>query len=334
MADKAHRLTDEKLEEMEKHLSAIYSVSQKKIQAKMREFAKGIDGKASELLKAIKEAKTETEEKSAKNAYLQYFKKEVVKSKAFKNLSAEIALDLFNTNTEASTYINSQTPEIYALNYNWINEQLSKDLIDFVDQQITSEEADKYGELTKQSISKTKDTKWNEANIKKSVVVGASLGLETKDIMERATRMLVRKNFHSSIMHSNDMGTDSETRARLDAMQRTEDMGNEIKKVWLATLDNRTRDSHAKLDLKKIPLNLPFDNGLDRPRDPNGEPAEICNCRCTLTYDVGQKKGKTRAARHGDVTGSYKKSSSYTNTYSEEVKHMTYARWKRWRKTR
>ena len=333
MSDLAHKKTDLKLEQMGKRMSAIYSVSHKKIQAKMLEFARGIDSKASELLKAIKEAKTETEEKSAKNAYLQYFKKEVVKSKAFKDLSAEIALDLFNTNTEASTYINSQTPEIYALNYNWINEQLSKDLIDFVDQQITSEEADKYGELTKQSISKTKDTKWNEANIKKSVVVGASLGLETKDIMERATRMLVRKNFHSSIMHSNDMGTDSETRARLDAMQRTEDMGNEIKKVWLATLDNRTRDSHAKLDLKKIPLNLPFDNGLDRPRDPNGEPAEICNCRCTLTYDVGQKSGNLRASRKGEVKGSFKKSSSFVSTQSEEIKRMSYKRWKKWRKT-
>ena len=334
MADIAHAKTDQKLEEMEKHLSAIYSVSHKKIQSKMLEFAKSIEPETSELLKAIKKAKTEEEKSKAKKAYLQYFKKEVVKSKAFKNLSAEIALDLFNTNTEASTYINSQTPEIYALNYNWINEQLSKDLIDFVDQQITSEEADKYGELTKQSISKTKDTKWNEANIKKSVVVGASLGLETKDIMERATRMLVRKNFHSSIMHSNGMGTDAETRARLDGMFRAEDMGVDIGKVWMATLDNRTRDSHAQLDGNSVGLYDRFDNGLDRPRDPDGEPAEICNCRCTLQYDVGQKKGKTRAARHGDVTGSYKKSSSYTNTYSEEVKHMTYARWKRWRKTR
>ena len=119
MADKAHILTDKKLEEMERRLSAIYSASHKKIQAKMLEFAKGIDDKASELLKATKDAKTETEEKNAKNAYLQYFKKEVVKSKAFKDLSVEVALDLFNTNTQASAYINSQTPEIYALNYNF-----------------------------------------------------------------------------------------------------------------------------------------------------------------------------------------------------------------------
>lgn len=334
MADKAHSKTDLKLEEMEKRLSAIYSASQRKIQSKMLEFAKSIEPETSELLKAIKKAKTEEEKSKAKKAYLQYFKKEVVKSKAFKNLSAEIALDLFDTNTEATDYINSQTPEIYALNYNWINEQLAKDIPDFVSQSITTEEADRYGDLTKQTVSKSKDTRWNENNLKKSIVVGASLSMEQDRIMERGAKITIQKNLNSAIMHCNGMGTDAETRARLDGMFRAEDMGVDIGKVWMATLDNRTRDSHAQLDGNSVGLYDRFDNGLDRPRDPDGEPAEICNCRCTLQYDVGQKKGKTRAARHGDVTGSYKKSSSYTNTYSEEVKHMTYARWKRWRKTR
>lgn len=334
MADKAHLQTDIKLEQMEKRLSAIYSASQRKIQSKMLEFAKSIEPETSELLKAIKKAKTEEEKSKAKKAYLQYFKKEVVKSKAFKNLSAEIALDLFDTNTEATDYINSQTPEIYALNYNWINEQLAKDIPDFVSQSITTEEADRYGDLTKQTVSKSKDTRWNENNLKKSIVVGASLSMERDRIMERGAKITIQKNLNSAIMHCNGMGTDAETRARLDGMFRAEDMGVDIGKVWMATLDNRTRDSHAQLDGNSVGLYDRFDNGLDRPRDPDGEPAEICNCRCTLQYDVGQKKGKTRAARYGDVTGSYKKSSSYTNTYSEEVKHMTYARWKRWRKTR
>ena len=38
MADKAHRLTDEKLEQMEKRLSAIYSEAQKDIQKKSDEY--------------------------------------------------------------------------------------------------------------------------------------------------------------------------------------------------------------------------------------------------------------------------------------------------------
>ena len=330
--DKAHRLTDKKLEEMEKRLSAIYSASEKKIQSKMLGFAKSIEGRASELLNAIKQAKTENEAKKAKSNYIQYFKKEVVKSKAFKDLSKEIAIDLFNTNTESSAFINSKTPEIYALNYNWINQQLSKDIPDFVAQEITAKEADEYGELTKQTVSKSKDTKWNENNIKKSVVVGASLLLGANAIMKRSAKLTVEKNRNSASMHNSGMGTDAENKARLDGMYWAEYLGNKMHKAWIATPDNRTRDSHASLDGKEIPLDKIFDNGCSRPRDPNGTPAEICNCRCSLKYvDVGGERGQTRFARQGEVTGSYKKSSSFKGTKSVEISNISYEEFMKWR---
>lgn len=328
MADKAHILTDKKLEQMERRLSAIYSVSYRKTQAKMLEFAKGIDGKASELLKVIKEAKTEAEQKAAKNAYLQYFKKDVVKSKAFKDLSAEIALDLFNTNTEASTYINSQTPEIYALNYNWINEQLAKDIPDFVSQQITSKEADEYGDLTKQTISKAKDTKWNEGNIKKSVIVGASFLLGANAIMKRSAKLTVDKNRNSAYRQNVDMGGDAETKARYDGLRRSEAMGNKHTKIWKTAGDNRVRDSHAAIDGEEVDINALFSNGLKRPKDPNGRPEEVYNCRCTILWDG--TKGATRSARQGEVTGSYKKSSSFKDTKSIEVANMPYKELMKW----
>ena len=56
MADKVHRLTDEKLEEMEKRLSAIYSRTEKTVQKKMADYAKAIDEKSSELLQAYNDA--------------------------------------------------------------------------------------------------------------------------------------------------------------------------------------------------------------------------------------------------------------------------------------
>ena len=52
MADTAHRLTDEKLEEMEKRLSAIYSRAEKTVQKKMADYAASIDEKSAELLQA------------------------------------------------------------------------------------------------------------------------------------------------------------------------------------------------------------------------------------------------------------------------------------------
>lgn len=334
MADKAHVLTDKKLEEMEKRLSAIYSASYKKVLSIMLDFAKSIQDDADKMLKAVKNAENDTEKRKAKKRYISYYRKEVTKSKAFKAMSSDIANEICKANIKASDYINSQTPEIYALNYNWINNELSKDLSNFVSQQITPEEADKYGDLTKQTISKSKDTKWNEDNIKKSVIVGATLLLGANAIAKRTAKLTIDKNRDSASMHNSGMGTDAENKARLDGMYWAEYLGNKMKKVWIATLDNRTRHSHASLDGKEIPLDGIFDNGCSRPRDPNGTPAEICNCRCSLKYvDVGGEKGQTRSARQGEVTGSYKKSSSFEDTKSVKVPNVSYKEFMKWRET-
>ena len=333
MADKAHRLTDEKLEKMEKRLSAIYSKAEKTVQKKMADYAKSIDKKSAELLQAYNDAETEDEKRKAKKEYIRFYRK-LVKRKEFVSLSATVADELYKANVEASAYINSQTPSIYALNYNYINAEMAKDIDGFKPQEITEAEAEQYSGYTQQTVDRKKDTAWNKDNLKKSVIAGSLLLLGAYAIMKRSANSTVEKNRNSASMHSNGMGTDAENKARLDGMYRAEDMGNSLTKIWIATLDNRTRDSHAALDGAEIALDEIFDNGCSRPRDPNGTPAEICNCRCSLKYGVGQSKGATRSSRLGTVTGSYKKSSSFKGTTSQEIANMTYKEWMKWRATR
>ena len=333
MADKAHRLTDEKLEEMEKRLSAIYSKAEMTVQKKMADYAKSIDEKSSELLQAYKDAETEDEKRKAKMAYIRFYR-QVVKSKEFVSLSANVADDLYKANVEASAYINSQTPSIYALNYNYINAEMAKDIDGFTPQEITDTEAEKYSGYTQQTVDRKKDTEWNKQNLKKSVIAGSLLLLGASAIMRRSANSAVEKNRNSANMHSEGMGTDAENKARLDGMYRAEDMGNSITKIWMATLDNRTRNSHAALDGAEIALDEIFDNGCSRPRDPNGALAEVCNCRCSLKYGVGQSKGKTRSSRLGTVTGSYKDDRSFKGTTSQEITNMSYKEWMKWRGTR
>lgn len=333
MADTAHAKTDEKLEEMEKQLSAIYSRAEKTVQKKMADYAKTIDEKSSELLQAYKDAETEDEKRKAKKAYIRFYR-QVVKNKEFVYLSANVADDLYKANVEASAYINSQTPSIYALNYNYINAEMAKDIDGFTPQEITEAEAEKYSGYTKQTVDRRKDTAWNKDNLKKSVIAGSLILLGAYAIMKRSANSTVEKNRNSASMHSNGMGTDAENKARIDGMYRAEDMGNSITKIWIATLDNRTRDSHAALDGAEIALDEIFDNGCSRPRDPNGALSEICNCRCSLKYGVGQSKGKTRSSRLGTVTGSYKEPSSFKGTTSQEIANMSYREWMKWRETR
>ena len=331
MADIAHAKTDQKLEEMEKRLSAIYSGVEKTVQKKMANYAKSIDEKSEELLQAYKDAETEDEKQKAKKAYIRFYSK-LVKSKEFVSLAAAVADDLYKANVEASAYINSQTPSIYALNYNYINAEMAKDIDGFKPQEITDTEAEKYSGYTKQTVDKKKDTDWNKDNLKKSVLAGSLLLLGAYAIMKRSANNAVEKNRNSASMHSEGMGTDAENKARLDGMYRASDIGVKVQKQWRATLDNRTRDSHRSLDNETIDIDATFDNGLKYPREPGGALSEICNCRCRLRYVTPYTKYETRSARLGEVRGSYKKDSSFRGTKSIEIENMSYAEWMEWRK--
>lgn len=64
-----------------------------------------------------------------------------------------------------------------------------------------------------------------------------------------------------------------------------------LNKVWLATRDTRTRETHDIADGQRVEMNELFDvNGslLDFPGDwsNNADVAEIIQCRCTLIYQV------------------------------------------------
>lgn len=56
-----------------------------------------------------------------------------------------------------------------------------------------------------------------------------------------------------------------------------------IEKVWVATLDARTRPSHAEAHDQCVPLDATFDVGgsrMDSPHDPDAPAEEVVNCRC------------------------------------------------------
>lgn len=59
--------------------------------------------------------------------------------------------------------------------------------------------------------------------------------------------------------------------------------GRNFSRMWVAILDERTRDWHAEADGQEVGVNEPFIvNGeeLDYPGDPNGSDDNIINCRC------------------------------------------------------
>ena len=68
-----------------------------------------------------------------------------------------------------------------------------------------------------------------------------------------------------------------------------EELGVRLLKVWLPTLDSRTRPDHAAMaSHPAVPLEEKFLVGgvpMDRPGDPSAPAAMTVNCRCGLAFE-------------------------------------------------
>lgn len=63
-------------------------------------------------------------------------------------------------------------------------------------------------------------------------------------------------------------------------------LGGTWEKMWVATFDTRTRDSHRKAEGQRVPITGLFSVGdggalMAYPGDPGGPPEEVIQCRCT-----------------------------------------------------
>lgn len=77
--------------------------------------------------------------------------------------------------------------------------------------------------------------------------------------------------------------------AEQSAKETAQSVGIDLVKVWIRTLDDRTRDSHWNAPTKPIKAEEKFKIGpkkklMDKPGDPAGGLAEIINCRCVVSY--------------------------------------------------
>jgi len=71
------------------------------------------------------------------------------------------------------------------------------------------------------------------------------------------------------------------------SLEGARDLGIPLKKVWLATRDNRTRIDHAIADGQEVLMDQLFSVGgdlLDYPGDVKGSISNIIQCRCTQVY--------------------------------------------------
>ena len=101
-------------------------------------------------------------------------------------------------------------------------------------------------------------------------------------------RILRRKfNHYSQFQAERFVRTEATNAANFGNMQGalTVFPGQEMKKEWIASFDDRTRDTHAEADGQVVNYNSPFLVGghqIQYPGEPGAPANEVINCRCSV----------------------------------------------------
>lgn len=124
----------------------------------------------------------------------------------------------------------------------------------------------------------------NYAKLKKTITQeisrGIASGLPYSDIARNINNVSSSGLYNAKRIARTEGHRIQQTSSR-DAQYAAKKKGCDVVKQWDASLDGRTRDSHARVDGEIRELDEKFSNGLMYPGDPSGSAAEVINCRCT-----------------------------------------------------
>ena len=304
MADKAHRLTDEKLEEMEKRLSAIYSRAGKEIQKTADEYFSKFSAQDEKKRKLLEQGKITEEE------YTKWRKGKVMYGKRFTEMKEQCAKQLLNVNQTALAYINGELPEVYAINYNAIESAVdgvggySFTLVDA--DTVRNLAVTDTSLLPYKEIDPAKDIPWNMKKINAETLQGILQG-ESMDKIAKRMMNVQEMNKTQAIRSARTIVTGAECKGRQDSYKRAQDDGIILRKYWLATYDKRARDWHKDAgndytEEKAIDIDDFFIVDGEKMLHPGdamhgASGHNLYNCRCSIASKViGFKKAQVQKA--------------------------------------
>lgn len=280
--DDGFKESEKLLNQLEKQIQQEYAQAYKEMAEKTTAYFekfKSQDEKQRELYESGK---------ITKEQYGEWRKRKMLTGKQYTEMRDTLAKDLTRVDEIAMKYARDKAIETYALNANYGTYLIEHDTK--LDTSFTLYNHDAVERLIKRNpailptkIDKVLDYKWNRQHIQSAITQGILQGESISKIAKRMQRV-TNMDRSAAIRNARTAMTNAQNGGRLEAMERAKEKGIEIKKAWMATLDDRTRDSHALLDGEQVELDEAFSNGLMFPGDAEGEPAEIYNCRCRMIH--------------------------------------------------
>lgn len=291
--DKARAQTDELLRAMETHIRQIYQQAQAEITEAWDAYMVRGQERLDNLYNAFLSAPIE-EKSVALQRYQDAMQNFTLRNQWYRDMVNETSYRLAHVNDIAIRYVNGQIPDIYLINFNHIDPELTDIGIAWT---IRDERMIRnliMSSLPQKNLNYKKDMIWNSRQINSSVLQGI---LQGESIPKIAARLvgIVNNNEKAAIRTARTMVTGAENKGRQDRYDEYEEQGVVMNKVWIATPDGRTRAWHLSMDGQEVGVDDVFTDGhgnpLEYPGDPGGAPDSIYNCRCSMRSHLIGIKG-------------------------------------------
>lgn len=252
--DEAHTLTDRKLEELEKRIALEYKNASDELTDKINAYFESFkkrDAKQKELIGTIVNGREYTEKD-----YQQWRLAQIGRGKRFGALRDRVAERMTKANEVAAAYINDTTPGIYSLNRNYaaytIERQVGADVgFDLWDEQTVKRLIIEQPDIMpyyppKRAVKRGIDLAYGKRQITAQVTSSILQGESIKQIADHLQTNIPDMNRTSAVRAARTAVTGAQNAGRMDNYSQAEEMGIELEREWLATLDNRTRHAHRR----------------------------------------------------------------------------------------
>lgn len=291
--------TEKRLAELEKKIREEYSKAYQEASASAAEYFQSFKARYDRELEAYKGG-AYTEEEFHAWVYSQ-----IGRGERWNNLKSDMAEKMTRSNEIAAAYINDTTPGIYSLNHNFEAYQISEAYPDaafnIYDEQTIRQlmKGENHTEFRVTRTNPSRDYEWNSKQIESALISGILQGKPVDKIADSFFTVMKRDR-SAAIRNARTAVTSAQNSGRQQAYEEAEQMGIDLQKEWIATFDDRTRDTHGALDGVRVGADESWEtfNGhvLRYPGDPEGEPSEVYNCRCTtraVLKKINDKKRRT-----------------------------------------
>lgn len=302
--DAAHKWTEQQISDMEQRFKKTFEEAQQTAQKRLDEYLKQFKKQDEEKRAALERGDI------SKDEYRKWRKTKMLRKQQLTSTVNEMAKAYVHADEVTMGYLRGELPRILGVNFDYGASEIFDEVkwsFKLYDQNTISRLiATDPKMLPDPRPNKYKDTDWYRKKINSAVTQGILHGDSIPNIAKQLNSV-TNSGIAAATRNVRTAVTGAECAGRLESYRMAEDDGVQMVQVWQATLDGRTRHSHAAIDGEQIEVGGTFSNGCRYPGDPNGAPEEVYNCRCTIKamvkkYAKYHERGKYGNGKLGDET--------------------------------